>query len=168
MKLRKELDEISGILDRIVSMICVALTFLMFVSVLYQIVGRYIAHTSIAWTEESARYCMIWLAFLGGGSLVRSGENSSVTFIKDRFPPRIKKIVDIVILCIMLMLIVVIFGLSVTQVPKYSLNEVSPALRISMLIPKSSVLFGTLILGIQLLLKLIDAILAVKEKIGDG
>ena len=95
MKLRKELDEISEIIDRLVSIICIALTGLMFLSVLYQVIGRYFISTSIAWTEETARYCMIWLAFLGASMLVRSNENSSVTFIKDRLPKNIRTAVDL-------------------------------------------------------------------------
>ena len=42
MKLRKELDEISEIIDKVVSILCVILTFLMFLSVLYQVIGRYL------------------------------------------------------------------------------------------------------------------------------
>lgn len=158
MKLRKELDEISEIVDKVVSCICIVLTFLMFLSVLYQVIGRYLISTSIAWTEEAARYCMIWLAFLGASMLVRSGENSSVTFIKDKFPDRVRRILDIVIIAIMLVFMFVIFLIALSQV-QYSMNEISPALRISMFIPKSSILFGSLIVSFQLLWKLIDSIL---------
>ena len=155
MKLRKELDEISEIIDRLVSIICIALTGLMFLSVLYQVIGRYFISTSIAWTEETARYCMIWLAFLGASMLVRSNENSSVTFIKDRLPKNIRKVVDLSILVVMLVFMLIIFAISISQVG-YSLNEISPALRISMFIPKSSILFGSLIVSLQLIWKIVD------------
>ena len=49
MKLRKELDEISEIVDKIVSSICIVLTAIMFVAVLYQVFGRYVISTSIGW-----------------------------------------------------------------------------------------------------------------------
>ena len=155
MKLRKELDEISEIIDRLVSIICIALTGLMFLSVLYQVIGRYFISTSIAWTEETARYCMIWLAFLGASMLVRSNENSSVTFIKDRLPKNIRKAVDLSILVVMLVFMLIIFAISISQVG-YSLNEISPALRIIMFIPKSSILFGSLIVSLQLIWKIVD------------
>ena len=155
MKLRKELDEISEIIDRLVSIICIALTGLMFLSVLYQVIGRYFISTSIAWTEETARYCMIWLAFLGASMLVRSNENSFVTFIKDRLPKNIRKAVDLSILVVMLVFMLIIFAISISQVG-YSLNEISPALRISMFIPKSSILFGSLIVSLQLIWKIVD------------
>lgn len=159
MKLRKELDEISGIIDKIVSIICIVLTGLMFLSVLYQVLGRYFIPTSIAWTEETARYCMIWLAFLGASMLVRSNENSSVTFIKDRLPQSIQRGLNLLILTVMLVFMIVIFCISLSQVG-YSLNEISPALRISMFIPKSSILFGSLVVSVQLLWKIIDYVLS--------
>lgn len=166
MRLRKELDEISEIIDKVVSIICVVLTFLMFLSVLYQVIGRYLIRTSIAWTEEAARYCMIWLAFLGASMLVRSGENSSVTFIKDRFSERVRNYLDLLILAVMLLFMTGIFFISLSQV-RYSMNEISPALRISMFIPKSSILFGSLIVSVQLLWKLVDSILRMTLKGGD-
>lgn len=165
MKLRKELDEISEIIDKVVSILCVILTFLMFLSVLYQIIGRYLIRTSIAWTEEAARYCMIWLAFLGASMLIRSGENSSVTFLKDRFSGKLRDYLELAIQAVMLAFMAVIFFLSLSQV-RYSMNEISPALRISMFIPKSSILFGSLIVSFQLLWKLLDTALSMFWKGG--
>ena len=55
MKLRKELNEISLIIDKLVNIICVILTFIMFFSVFFQIIGRYVISGSIAWTEEDRK-----------------------------------------------------------------------------------------------------------------
>lgn len=164
MKLRKELNEISEIVDKIVRWICVALTFLMFISISYQVIGRYVTKGSIAWTEETSRYCMIWLAFLGSSTLVRSWENSSVTFLVQKMPEKTQKIMSIVHIVVMLAFMLIIFIISCREVPKYSLKELSPALRITMFIPKSSVLFGSGIISFQLLWKLLDSLLAFKEE----
>ena len=163
MRLRKKLDTVSYWIDRFVSWICIVLTFVMFVSVTYQVIGRYVTKSSIAWTEETSRYCMIWLAFLGSSNLIRTWDNSSVTFLKDKLPPKGQKIADIIIILVMLVFMVTIFVISVQQVPKFSLKEKSPALRISMFIPKSSVLFGSGIISLQLVWKLLDSILGFKE-----
>lgn len=164
MKLRKELNEISEIVDKIVRVVCVVLTFLMFVSISYQVIGRYITKGTIAWTEETSRYCMIWLAFLGSSTLVRSWENSSVTFIVDKMPKKMQNFMFLLQIITMLVFMVIIFVISCQEVPKYSLREISPALRISMFIPKSSILFGSGIISFQLLWKLIDSLLALKEE----
>lgn len=49
MKLRKELDEISEIIDKIVQWVCIVLTFMMFISVTFQVFGRYVTRSTIAW-----------------------------------------------------------------------------------------------------------------------
>lgn len=164
MKLRRELNEISAILDKLVNTVCVILAFIMFFAVLFQIVGRYVISGSIAWTEELARFCMIWLAFLGASTLVRNWENTSVTFIKDKLQGKTKKTLEYIIVIVMLVFMCVIFYLAVTQIPKYSLYEKSPALMISMLIPKSSIIFGSLFVAFQLLWKLADMILEGREE----
>lgn len=163
MRLRKELNEISEIVDKIVRWICIVLTFLMFVSISYQVIGRYVTKSSIAWTEETSRYCMIWLAFLGSSTLVRNWENSSVTFLVQRLPAKAQKYTSVAHIVIMLAFMLTIFIISCQEVPKYSLREISPALRISMFVPKSSILFGSGIISFQLLWKLVDSLLAMKE-----
>lgn len=164
MNLREELNEISGIVDKIISWICVVLTFLMFASVTCQVLGRYVTKSTIAWTEETSRYCMIWLAFLGSSTLVRNWDNSSVIFLVQRMPAKVRKYMPIVHISIMLAFMLIIFVISCQEVPKYSLKEFSPALRITMFIPKSSILFGSGIISFQLLWKLVDTILALKEE----
>ncbi len=158
-KLRKNLDTVSGILNSIVSSLCVGLTALMFVAVFIQVIGRYLLKSGTAWTEETARYSMIWLAFLGASSLIRSWDNTAVTFVKDKFPPRVRQVVDILIMAVMLAFMIEISILSVQQIPKLAMRETSPALGISMFIPRSSVMFGSIIICIQLVWRIIDAIL---------
>ena len=164
MNLREELNEISGIVDKIVSWVCVVLTFLMFASVTCQVLGRYVTKSTIAWTEETSRYCMIWLAFLGSSTLVRNWDNSSVTILVQRMPAKVQKYMPVVHILIMLVFMLIIFIISCQEVPKYSLREISPALRITMFIPKSSILFGSGIISFQLLWKLVDTLLALKEE----
>ena len=168
MKLRKELDEISEIIDKIVQWVCIVLTFMMFISVTFQVFGRYVTRSTIAWTEETSRYCMIWLAFLGSSTLVRRWENSSVTFLVNKLPRKGQKIAGIIHVAIMLAFMLTIFVISCKEVPCFSMMETSPALRISMFIPKSSILFGSGIISFQLLWKLADSILGFKEDEANG
>lgn len=168
MRLRKDLDEISEIINSIVGVVCVALTALMFISVFIQVIGRYITEEGTAWTEETARYTMIWLAFLGASTLVRNWDNTSVTFFKDKLPEKVRTIADIAIMIIMFVFMAFVCILSICEVPKYTLREFSPALKITMFIPKSSVLFGSLIVCVQLLWKIIDSILALADEGGGG
>ena len=107
---------------------------------------------------------MIWLAFLGSSTLVRKWDNSSVTFLVQKMPAKVQKYMPVVHILIMLVFMLIIFIISCQEVPRYSLREISPALRITMFIPKSSILFGSGIISFQLLWKLVDTLLALKEE----
>ena len=111
---------------------------------------------------------MIWLAFLGSSTLVRRWENSSVTFLVNKLPRKGQKIAGIIHVAIMLAFMLTIFVISCKEVPRFSMMETSPALRISMFIPKSSILFGSGIISFQLLWKLADSILGFKEDEANG
>ena len=167
-KIRNNLDKISDILNKVVSFLCVGLTALMFVAVFVQVIGRYLLKSGTAWTEETARYSMIWLAFLGASSLIRSWDNTSVTFLKDKLPGKAREIVDILIMVIMLAFMIEISVIAVQQIPKLALRETSPALGISMFIPRSSVIFGSIIVCIQLLWRIMDAILLLVMRGGEN
>ncbi|GLQ04891.1 TRAP transporter small permease [Sneathiella chinensis] len=52
-------------LDRMLSSIAIACLGLMVLFVLIQVVARYIFASPPPWTEEAARYAMIWLGLLG-------------------------------------------------------------------------------------------------------
>ena len=79
-----------------------------------------------------------------------------------------QKIAGIIHVAIMLAFMLTIFVISCKEVPRFSMMETSPALRISMFIPKSSILFGSGIISFQLLWKLADSILGVKEDEANG
>ncbi|HSO61945.1 MAG TPA: TRAP transporter small permease [Desulfobacterales bacterium] len=46
---------------------------LLLILVLFQVVARYIFHNPPAWTEELARYCMVWGGMLGATVAFKSG-----------------------------------------------------------------------------------------------
>ena len=58
-----------------------------------QVFYRYILNDPLSWTEEIARYLMIWICFLGSAMALKYGEHISVSFIQERFAPRIRQAV---------------------------------------------------------------------------
>ena len=49
----------------------------------YQVFGRYLLGRSPAWSEELARYLMVWLTFLGATAVLRSGGHLTVSAFFD-------------------------------------------------------------------------------------
>ncbi len=63
------------------------LTLQMCLVVLLGVFTRYVLNDSLAWTEELARYSMMWLSWLGGGLALRRGSHIAVEFLTDALPP---------------------------------------------------------------------------------
>lgn len=49
---------------------------------------RYLTNFSITWAEEVARYCMIWMTFLGAGLALRYGGHVAITNLQDTLTGR--------------------------------------------------------------------------------
>ena len=57
--------------------------------VLSQVFFRYVLRVSVPWTEEFARYLLIFITFLGGALAVRDKKHISINVIIDRLPKKI-------------------------------------------------------------------------------
>ena len=57
-----------------------------------QIVSR-VFFTSFAWTEEVARFLLIWIAFLGAALAFQQGRHIAVTFVRDLMPLNLRRII---------------------------------------------------------------------------
>jgi TRAP-type C4-dicarboxylate transport system permease small subunit len=53
----------------------------------YQVFGRYVLGHAPSWSEELARYLMVWMTMLGSAAVLRSSGHISVTTVTDRLPP---------------------------------------------------------------------------------
>jgi TRAP-type transport system small permease protein len=53
-----------------------------------QVVARYVFRSPIAWSEELARFALIWLAFVSGAWVMAEGRHLVVDFVSARLPRR--------------------------------------------------------------------------------
>lgn len=58
----------------------------MSIIVFTNVVMRYVTDYSIPWSEEVSRHMMIWLTFLGGGLVLRSGGHIAIDNLQDALP----------------------------------------------------------------------------------
>jgi TRAP-type C4-dicarboxylate transport system permease small subunit len=123
---------------------------LLSVLVFIQVVFRYALDLPLFWTEESARYCLVWASLLGAGVALKRGEHIAVTYVVERLPPGMQGPVLVVSrICIAAILAVVLWGgIRLVAVTHFQL---SPALQIPMSIPYLSVPVGAGIMLIHLL-----------------
>lgn len=72
------------IVDLAVDLLVATGVVLMAVSLLMQVVWRYGLGHSLSWSEEFARYMLVWTAMLGAASLARLGNLSAVDLLTSR------------------------------------------------------------------------------------
>lgn len=98
--------------------------------VLFQVFARYIFSFSFRWTEELSRLITVYAALLGGTLGARRGELACVTFLTDRFPPKMAKAADVLcaVLTVVFCAIAILGSISVLQmVIEY--HQLTPAMR---------------------------------------
>ena len=125
MALRKNIDSI-------LSKLLIVIMGIMVVNVLWQVFTRFIMGTPSSFTDELARYLMIWLGILGAAYV--SGKNMHVAIdvlpqrAKEKTQKKLKLIVYLII--IVFALFAMVMGGSRLVYLTYVLDQQSPALQI--------------------------------------
>lgn len=95
-----------------------------------QIVSR-VFFTSFAWTEEVARFLLIWIAFLGAALAFQQGRHIAVTFARDLMPLNLRRIITGagILVAIAFLVTLAMIGWKYSGIQSF---QKSPSLRISM------------------------------------
>ena len=125
MKLRAQIDKV---LERTL----VAIMSLMVINVLWQVFSRYLLANPSSFTDELARYLMIWVGVLGAAYVAGKGNHVAITYFSEKFSPvnqkRVKVIINLIVLSFALFGMLV-GGLRLVYVTLF-LEQLSPALKI--------------------------------------
>ena len=118
--------------NRILEQVLVAIFGLLVLDVLFQVFSRYILGTSFTWTEEFARFSLIWLTILGAAYLNGKREHLSMDFLYQKFsePNKRKASILIELLIFLFALIVMVIGGFNLVYTTLHLEQLSGTLRI--------------------------------------
>ncbi|CAM3798782.1 TRAP transporter small permease [Vreelandella rituensis] len=110
-----------------------------------QIISR-VLFSAVGWTEEVARFLLVWITFLGATLAFQRGRHIAVTFAVDALPGRLRQVARIAATLIVLafMVALVVIGYRYMQVQSF---QKSASMRLSMtyvyaVIPLSAALMG--------------------------
>jgi TRAP-type C4-dicarboxylate transport system permease small subunit len=110
-----------------------------------EVLFRYVLMLPLFWTEEFARYCLVWSSLLGAGVALKRGEHIAVTFFVDRIPrgmgPQVAFLVPIFIA---LFLALILWG--GVHLVVITRHQLSPAMRIPMSWPYLAIPFSSSIM----------------------
>jgi len=115
---RARADRLAALIERALD-ICVGLMILaMTAAICWQVFARYVLAAAPGWSEELARYLMIWVTMIGGAAVLRSGGQMAVTSFLDRLPPRwqtrLLVVRDLAMVAVLVLLI--IWGARLTEI----------------------------------------------------
>ncbi|WP_406684565.1 TRAP transporter small permease [Seonamhaeicola sp. MEBiC1930] len=100
--------------------------------VLFQVFSRYILKASFSWTEELARFSLIWMSILGAAYLNAKREHLSMDFLYRKFSASRKRKVSMlieVLIFLFALIVMVIGGLNLVYTTLH-LGQLSGTLRI--------------------------------------
>jgi len=85
--------------------------------VFLQFFTRYVLNDSLAWTEEIARYLLMWVTFVGAATAFRRGTHISVEMAHVLLPPGAVRVLNFVVDVVVLGFVALLcwFGITITQ-----------------------------------------------------
>ena len=105
---------------------------LLVLDVLFQVFSRYILGTSFTWTEEFARFSLIWLTILGAAYLNAKREHLCMDFLYEKFSVSNKRKASIIIevfIFLFALIVMVVGGFNLVYTTLH-LEQLSGTLRI--------------------------------------
>ena len=121
------LEKLSQSLNRWIEPLLFGLGFSMAVIVAVQVFFRYVLNHSLFWSEELARYLLVWLTFLGASVAYRRKVHPGIDVVFARMPASTQRIFAILVhlLSIALFGVMIFFGVKFSYFVRL---QISPAL----------------------------------------
>ena len=142
------LDAVSRGANRTAEWVMAGLLAAMTLLVGVQIAGRFLFGYSIFWSDELARFLLVWIAFLGMSAGVRRGAHPGVDSLVRGLSPRRTRLACLVVgaCCLLFFLVMVGHG---TLLVMRTWAQRSPSLGLRMGIPYLAVPVSGLLMGLH-------------------
>jgi len=153
----KWLHKLSNLLERITLLFLALAMAVMVVVVFAQVVARLTAG-SIKWSEELARYLMVYLTYVGASVGVKRKSHIAIEFINGKLPRKAEDTVDIVanLLCLVCCVAILFYGIKLVNL---TMAQKTPAMRIPMGIAYFSMVLGSALMIVHFITNTVDSVL---------
>ncbi|MCP4048160.1 MAG: TRAP transporter small permease [Gammaproteobacteria bacterium] len=147
----KQSGSVMGVIEWVVCFLLVAIVLIIF----SQVLSRYILHTSLAWSEELARFLFVWLAALGAAYACKTRSHFFLSFLVDRFKPRVQMMVGTVVVGLVSLFLVIFIWQAVLYTHSVS-GQFAPGTGLSKAIPVSAAVVGGVLMLLYTLRNWLD------------
>lgn len=120
--------------DKVIQNLLVFLMALMVLNVLWQVFTRFIMNDPSSFTDELARYLLIWLGLLGAAYVTGQKMHLAIDYLLNKSKPKVKGILEYVInisIFLFALFVMVIGGVNLVSLTLY-LKQISAALQIQL------------------------------------
>lgn len=150
---------INSIIGKILAIILTVMTVLVF----WQVLSRFVTGTSLRFSEELARFLMIWLIMLGSAYAQRNDGLISVDILTDIVKGKVRRGLKVVInvISIVFYVILLVYGWYMSQ--RASI-QIAPGTGISMFWPMFSLSVGAFLLIFNSLINIVKEIVGKELK----
>lgn len=128
----------------------VGLMIIMCVIIFVATVARFTNLFVISWAEELARYCMIWIIFLGVGVAAQNGEHFCVEALNLFLPEKVLKVISVLnaVLVMGFNFLAAYFGMTIVQ-RQITGGQITPSLNWPMWIIYMAIPIGLVLMAVS-------------------
>ena len=121
-----------------------------------QVIFRYVLRSPLPWSEELARYCFVWIVFLGATLGLERGVHIGVDILTILLPGRVQRWLAAIneVLILAFVLLIILASVSVVDANRL---QFSPALGLQMAKVYLAIPLGMAVMVLLLLGKLVEA-----------
>lgn len=87
----KAFDKLCAVLDKIASVVTVALMIFQTFLITYSVIMRFVFNSPVAWQYETTLVCFAWIIFIGMSITFRQDEHMRLTFVTNALPVNARK-----------------------------------------------------------------------------
>ncbi len=128
--MQQAVSKIAGVLTKVLQWLLIAAVTLLVLDVIWGVLTRYVGGEQASWTEELARFLLIWVSLLGGAAAFEQKSHLGVDYFVTKFDDSIRgslKVFSYVIVLFFAVSIFVIGGIQVVY-NALALDQTTPAL----------------------------------------
>lgn len=118
-------DRISVALNAACKVFCLVIGGVLVVNLFLGVFTRFVLNNPLDFTEEIARFCMLWFAFIGGSIALRQDDLISFTFVIDKMPQKVKQGFQIFNILLMIIFLIVFLDVGVDALKIFRFGKAS-------------------------------------------
>ena len=106
-----------------------------------QVIFRYVLESPLSWSDEGARFLLMWMAMLSAAYAFKTRSHFAFAFVVNRFGERLRRAVSLFVLVVVVLFLAVLIVKAVEYT--WSVRDVTgPGTQLSMAVPSSSSIVG--------------------------